>query len=215
MLAEWQSSWEHRAYVLVLLGLVWMLWMVRRQLQAARAGCARERRGREEMEAYVRLDARLWDDEDIPRLAGRICGVVASRSAFGRVAMLIRDPEDRHQLIASEGMDTATTAAVRNWINQEWRGVPVGTNSLVVCFDQMRRAIVVPIGTRGALLVCADSILQVPRRMAEEAVAGLEALAVKLRREMEGAESREFLNRAKAPESQYSAVSQLQERTCA
>jgi hypothetical protein len=50
-------------------------------------------------------------------------------------------------------------------------------------------AVLVPIkaGERkiGALLVGADSILQVPRRLAEEAVIGLEALAPRLGYELE------------------------------
>lgn len=215
MLTEWQRSWGHGEYVLVLFGLVWVLWMIRRHFCAIRAECERERCGREEMEAYVRFDARLWDDEDLPGLASRLCGVVAARSAFDRVAMLVRNPEGLYQLIASEGMDNATIAAISNWMNQEWRGVSIGINSLVVCFDPMQRAVVVPIGTRAALVVCADSILQVPRRMAEEVVAGLEALAVKLRREMESVESRALLYRDKVSETQYLTMSELQERTCA
>ncbi|QNI37325.1 hypothetical protein [Edaphobacter albus] len=203
MLTEWQEI-----YGLVLLGFAGLLWTAWRHWMAAQTERVRERRGREEIEAYLRLDTRMNGEEDLPELARRVCAVVASRSPFWRVAMLSSDSAGRYRLMASEGMDSAIRAVAESWSNQEWRGVPVGANSMVVSLDETLRAIVVPVGRQAALLVCAESILQIPRRMAEESVIGLEALAVKLRREMEGFETR-------VPEAQYSVVGCLQERTCA
>lgn len=205
MLTGWQTG-----YGVVLLGLAGSSWIGWRHWLAAQTERARERRGREEIEAYLRLDTRINGEEDLPELAHRVCAVVASRSPFYRVALLSSDPEGRYQMIASEGMEPRIKAAAESWSNQEWRGVPVGANSMVVSLEEKLRAIVVPVGRQAALLVCAESILQVPRRIADESVIGLEALALKLRREMETIEIRPGVSRA-----QYAAVRGcLQEQIC-
>ena len=196
MLTGWQAG-----YGLVLLGLAGSSWIAWRHWLVAQTERTRERRGREEIEAYLRLDTRMYGEEDLPELAHRVCAVVASRSPFYRVAMLSSDPAGQYRLIASEGMDPRIRAAAERWSNQEWRGVPVGANSMVVSLEERLRAVVVPVGRQAALLVCAESILQIPRRIAEESVIGLEALAVKLRREMEDIEIR-----ARASNAQYAAV---------
>jgi len=212
MLAEWPEVLPHLAFgalVLVLGAETWALWQ---RLRASMAERNRERRGREEMEAYIRLDARVGRDGDVRALGRKVCSVVAARSAFGRVAMLVRDAEGRLYVAASEGMDEATVAAVETWaaraVERERAGgagmsggVRMGAKSLVVPLGESGRAIVVPLWTAGgrmvgALVVRADSVMQVRRRVAEEAVAALETLGAKLSRSMENVELAERLLRA-------------------
>jgi hypothetical protein len=149
------------------------------------------------MEAYTRLDLRIERSGEIADLARRISGVIAARSPFRRSAMLARDGEGSLYLAASEGMDAPTIVGVERWLRgvakQEratggrWSGgVRVGSGSQVIHLDkEAGRAIVIPVSVGGerleaALLVCADSVLQVPRRRVDEAVVSLEALAVRL-----------------------------------
>ncbi|WP_035349431.1 histidine kinase dimerization/phospho-acceptor domain-containing protein [Edaphobacter aggregans] len=223
MLAEWQravpqaahgSTGLHAAYsalileLMAILALAAAMWMMWRRLLAAGAERDRERRGREEMEAYTRLGR----DGDVALLGRRVCGVVAARTSFGRVAMLARDAEGNLYVAASEGMDAATVAAVETWASRAVErertggagmsgGVRLGARSLVVPLGELGKAVVVPLGTTsgrmmGALVVRADSVMQVRRRVAEEAVAALEALGTKLGRAMENAELAERLLRA-------------------
>ena len=210
MLAEWQRIWPHLAYGSGLCGLAGTLAVLRLRLGAVQVEQRRERLGREEMEAYVRLDLRLADGgkklEELKKLGRRVTGVIAVRSPFSRVAMLARDAEGTLLVAASEGMDEAAIAGVERWLRgvakQEratggrWNGgLRVGSASQVVLLEkEVGRAIVVPVtveGERlaGALLVCAESVLQVPRRRVDEAVAGLEALALRLGRAMEEVET--------------------------
>jgi signal transduction histidine kinase len=217
MLAGWQraaygSPGLHVAYGSLIVGLAGAMWMLWRRLLASGAERDRERRGREEMEAYTRLDARMGRDGDVGLLGRRVCSVVAARSAFGRVAMLARDAEGSLYVAASEGMDAATVAAVETWAARAVErergggsgmsgGVRLGARSLVVPLGEIGRAVVVPLWTTGgrlmgALVVRADSVMQVRRRFAEEAVAALEALGMKLGRAMENAELAERLLRA-------------------
>jgi len=209
MLGQWQGIWpylvSHPGNSLVLLGLAVALWLVSARLRAMRQVCEGERRGREEMEAYLRLDVRLERNGDLRAFGERVCGVIAARSVFSRIALLARDAEGDLYLAASHDMDEVTAAAVRAWardaVEREHSGgsklatgVCLGGSSLVVSLGEPGRAVVVPLQTAGermagALIVCADSILQVQRRGAEEAVAGLEALAAKLAREMENVDS--------------------------
>jgi len=208
MLTALQETWPHLVYGTVLYGLAGMLLVNWYRLRTVKAKCEWERRGREEMEAYTRLDVRIPHGSDSRVLARKVCAVVAARSAFDRVAVLTRNEEGSLHLVATEGMDGAITAAVEGWLRRlrdqrggnegfPFHGVGIGTRSIVVRFTEaggpISRAAVIPIvaGERriGALFVCADSILQVPRRLAEEAVVSLEALAVKLAREMEREEA--------------------------
>jgi signal transduction histidine kinase len=202
----------HLAYGAVVLALGAATWALWQRLRATVAERNRERRGREEMEAYIRLDARMGRDGDVRALGRTVCAVVAARSVFGRVAMLVRDAEGRLYVAASEGMDEATVAAVETWaargVERERAGsaglsggVRMGAKSLVVPLGESGRAIVVPLWTAGgrmvgALVVRADSVMQVRRRVAEEAVAALEALGAKLSRAMENGELAERLLRA-------------------
>jgi hypothetical protein len=103
-------------------------------------------------------------------------------------------------------MDSATVLMVERWLDRvreqecasggRWgEGIRIGAASMVVSLGsdgrrEISRAIVVPVRTAGehmagALLVCADSVMQIRRRSADETVVGLEALASKLSRAME------------------------------
>lgn len=202
----------HAAYGTLIAALAGAMWLMGRRLLAAVQERDRERRGREEMEAYTRLDARMGRDGDIPQLGRRVCSVVSARSAFSRVAMLARDAEGRLFLAATEGMDTATVDAVQRWAERAVEreraggsamsgGVRIGARSLVVPLGEAGRGVVVPLWTTsermmGALVVRADSVMQVRRRVSEQAVAALEALGTKLGRAMENAEVAERLLRA-------------------
>ena len=207
MLAEWQ----HAGYGTSLTGLSGVIWVLWQRLSTSGAERERERRGREEMEAYTRFDARMGRDGDIRGLARRVCSVVAARSGFGRVAMLARDAEGRLYVAASESMEGSTIAGIEAWALRAVQrergggigmagGVRIGDKSLVIPLPEGGRVIIVPLWTGsgrmvGAIVARADSLMQVRRRIAEEAVAALEALASKLSRAMENAELAERLLR--------------------
>jgi signal transduction histidine kinase len=207
----------HGIYAALVLALLAAIWILLRNLDASRAAYQRERRGREEMEAYTRLDTyidtRLGRGSDLQGLAERVCSVVASRSPFRRVAMLARDVDGKMHLQASLGMGAASIAAIEKWaervVEQEREGVEalgggvrLGSKSVAIQLAEgTDRAVVVPLRTTGgrlvgALVVCAASVLNVRRRAAEEAVVALEALGTKLARALESAELVERLLRA-------------------
>jgi hypothetical protein len=210
MLGEWQRAWPYLAYGVGMLGLSGVLVMIWSRLYAVQRECERERRGREEMEAYMRLDLRLDRDGDLREVGGRICGAIASRSVFRRVALLAREAEGDLHVFASVGVDEVSSLALEAWARSlpdrehfgepGWgAGVRIGEGSFVMTLrdaagEDAGRVVVVPLhgsgeSTMGALVVFADSIFQVQRRRAEEAVASLEALAVKMARAIESAES--------------------------
>jgi signal transduction histidine kinase len=100
-----------------------MAWRMRRQLQLQTAERWRERRIREELEAYAQLDASATlaigsgaDSMEAARaLARGVCRTVAEMSAFTRVAMLLRDPEGRFVCVGSMGTDDLTVRALDAW----------------------------------------------------------------------------------------------------
>ncbi len=75
----------------------------------------RERAMREELEAYARLDASLSPGASPKPLALRVCRAVAEKSAFHKVAMLVRDPEGTLYVAASAGMDDLTVDSLQSW----------------------------------------------------------------------------------------------------
>src|SRR6185369_5024057 len=109
-----RAGWQLAGFGVMLwsLGAIWMLYG---RLRAITLERDRERRGREEMEVYTRLDTRMGRDGDVRELGRRVCSVIAARSSFGRVAMLARDAEGRLYIAASEGLDDATVEAVASW----------------------------------------------------------------------------------------------------
>jgi signal transduction histidine kinase len=98
-------------------------WRLRRGLVRQIAECWRERRIREELEAYARLDPSVTQAlhrgmnpvEATRTLARRVCRTVAEKSAFSRVAMLLRDREGRLVCVGSVGTDDLTLAALHAW----------------------------------------------------------------------------------------------------
>ena len=79
----------------------------------------RERRLREEMEAYARLDVRMPLDQhgesDLRELGKRVCRTVAEKSVFRKVALLTRDADGRLYVASSTGMDDLTVEALNRW----------------------------------------------------------------------------------------------------
>jgi signal transduction histidine kinase len=98
-------------------------WGMRRQARRQSAERARERRMREELEAYARLDATLAHGrhghvdqvQATKALAMRVCRTVAEKSAFRRVMMLMRNAEGCLRCVGSIGVDDLTVAALERW----------------------------------------------------------------------------------------------------
>jgi len=179
-----------------------------------------EQRLREEFDAYAHLDARLREDDDIRELAQRVCRLVSRKSAFQRVAMLAYGGEGRLFVASSVGMEEQMVHALHEWGERVMEkegaseaervaamGVKVGSASYAVVLGKRQadigcgRAVMIPFWTSGgqiagALAVCADRLVSMPRNVIKEAIRPLEALAVKLGREIESANLAEGLGRA-------------------
>lgn len=110
---------EHGVCLLVLVGLAVAVWRLRVQTRLQAGERARERRMREELEAYARLDASLGGEADgvegSKALAKRVSRTVAEKSAFGRVAVLLRSVEGRLYCAGSVGVDDLTVKALHAW----------------------------------------------------------------------------------------------------
>jgi signal transduction histidine kinase len=218
----WRLVGRHWACAPVTLGLGGVVWFQRLREKAQAGERRRDRRIREEIEAYSRLDARLPPDGDMSALGKAVCDVVVEKSPFCRAAVLVRDAEGRLYMAGSAGMDAVTEAALhqcgkrvveeerkggeRTGSGDGYVGVRVGVKSFAVVLGASEtnpgsgRAIVFPLrhtGGRmvGVLAVCADSMMSVQRRVLFEVVGPLEALAVKLGRSMENAALAERLLR--------------------
>lgn len=178
----------------------------------------RDKRIREEFEAYAVLDAALHG-EDLKGLAKRMCRLVTRKSAFQRVAMLMQASEGQMQVASSVGMDETTIQALHAWgelmaeknfarnPTPEEAGIRMGERSFAVVLGKESadagcgRAIMIPIQTsagqmRGALAVCADRLMSLPRKTVEETISPLETLALKLGRTIENTEIVEQLQQA-------------------
>ena len=216
ILLHWRGLAETGGVVYVA-GVAWC------RMQWTEAERRRERRHREELEAYAQLDARLPQDGDVGKLAGQVCQLVTESSAFKRAAMLVRDAEGRPYVAGSGGMDDTVVQALNAWGERMMQaergtgaearrgdgglGVRVGSRSFAVVLGQgpgevgSGRAIVIPLRTSagrmvGALAVGADAMFSVPRRVVAEALLPLEALAVRLGRTIENNVLAERLLRA-------------------
>ena len=97
--------------ILGLGGAAWFLWLQKQVHIAARR---RDRRLREEIEAYARMDARL-PEGDAGKLGERVCRVVAEQSPFRRVAMMLRDVEESLYVASSLGMGDEEVSALHAW----------------------------------------------------------------------------------------------------
>jgi signal transduction histidine kinase len=224
MLAGLNGAWRmgalHWVCLPAMAGFAGTVWLLRVRGRIHGEERLRDRRLREEIEAYARFDARLPQDGDVTALAEKVCRLVADKSAFYRVALLARDAAGRMFVAASVGMDDSRVEALHAWgvgvVDAERSGraglrgdgeIQVGMKSFAVVLGASEdrlgcgRAIVAPLWTMGgrmvgALAVCADTMMSVRRRALVEAVEPLEALAVKLGRTMENAALAERLLRA-------------------
>jgi signal transduction histidine kinase len=204
-------------------GVIGSLWLLDLRLQAGARRRRRERRIEEELAAYARLDLRLPADGNGLELAKQVSRLVADKSAFPRVAMLVRDAEGQLAVAASAGMDDATVQSLNAWADvvsaaernggvgvqrgEGGLGVRVGGKSFAVALDKESSevghsgAIVTPMWTAGgrmlgALAVGADGLLSVRRSPLAKSLEPLEALAFKLERAMENAALAARLQRA-------------------
>ena len=112
------SAVDHWACLLAMTGLAGMGWQMRRQATQQRVERMRERRLREELEGYARLDVRTGADDPVAQaraLAKRVCRTIADLSAFPKVAMLLRDAEGRMYCASSAGVDDLTVQALQAW----------------------------------------------------------------------------------------------------
>lgn len=109
---------------------------LRAQVRQQTAERWRERRMREELEAYARVDTSMavaqaggMDRVEAAKaLSKRICRVIADKSAFSRVGMMLRDAEGRLYCAGSVGVDDLTVKALDAWatrvVEEERGGVP-------------------------------------------------------------------------------------------
>ena len=101
-------------------------WAMGRQARRLGAERGRERRIREELEAYAQLDMTLAQEANgrvdqvqaTKALAMRVCRTVAEKSTFRRVTMLMRNADGRLRCVGSIGVDDLTLAAVERWAEQ-------------------------------------------------------------------------------------------------
>ena len=130
---HWTACWAAAAAVL-LLGL--LILRLRAQVRQQTAERWRERRLREELEAYARVDTSMavaqaggMDRVEAAKaLSKRICREIAEKSAFSRVGMMLRDAEGRLYCAGSVGVDDLTVRALDAWgkrvVEEERGGVP-------------------------------------------------------------------------------------------
>ena len=117
---------EHWLCLLAIAGFAVSLFIMRRQREMQAAERWRERQLREELEAYARLNSSLLADDGAERgkqdpaeaqraLARRVCRMVAEKSVFPRVAMMMRSAEGRLLCVGSVGVDDVTIAKLQGW----------------------------------------------------------------------------------------------------
>jgi signal transduction histidine kinase len=90
------------------------LWKLRRA-RRDRTLRLEEQSLREEFAAYASLDTTILHGESPRPLARRICAAIARSSLFSQAALLLRDPEQRLQVIASAGIDDLLLLALTTW----------------------------------------------------------------------------------------------------
>jgi signal transduction histidine kinase len=192
------------------------LWLLGLRLRL-RAGYRRDqRRVEREMLAYAGLNLRLPADGEATELAVRVSRLIAGKSAFRRVAVLLRGADGRVSVAASVGMEESAVGLVEAWaegLSTEVRrgerglGVRVGGRSFAVVLGKRPvetgylRAVVTPLWTTGgrllgALVVGADGVMSVRRSALAKALEPMELLAMKVERVLENAALAERLLRA-------------------
>ena len=183
-----------------------------------------ERRMREELEGYARLDGALGPALNVKAMAKLVCRTVADKSVFRRAAMLVCDAEGKLYVAGSAGMDDLAVTALREWGEGAARrdgglgaggpvqGFPldkVGANSFLLPLEGpllragrgCKRVIMTMMRGQndailGALAVCADEIDREWPVTTNEAMPPIEALAAKLARSMENTSLTERLMRS-------------------
>lgn len=213
MLAWLSNMWAlHWGCLIGILGLSGAVLLMAHEQRLHAKERRRERRIREELETYARLDASL-SGEDLRGLAKRVCRLVSRKSSFQRVAMLTLDGKGRLQVAGSVGMDEITTQDLQVCGENMMATLPdesairLGERSFAVVLGKndtdpgCGRAIMIPVqtstgGMRGMLAVCADGLMSLPRKTVEETISPLETLAAKLGRAIESAEVVEQLEHA-------------------
>jgi signal transduction histidine kinase len=134
----WIANWEHGTGASAMALLAALAWHTRRQTRMQAAERWRERRVREELEAYARLDPSAANYLHTPTgpleatraLAQRVCRTIADQSPFAKVSLLLRNPEGRFAVVGSVGTDDLTVAALHAWgerLVAEERGGRSGT----------------------------------------------------------------------------------------
>ena len=205
-------------------GLGWMAWRQNRQVQELAVVALRERRMREELEAYSVLDGTIGRGSTGQALAKRVCRTVVEKSMFRRAAMLLCDAEGKLYVAGSAGMDDLAVASLREWgigAIREERGLGaggpvavaardrVGTGSFIILLEGVllrtgrgcKRAVITLLRGHtgeilGALAVCADAVAAEWMTSLHDAMPPIEALAVKLARTIENGSLTERLLRA-------------------
>lgn len=92
------------------LGLI--LLTLENELAANTTASRRERRARQEMEAYARLTLSRRRVEDFDHQAGEICRAVTQESRFSQAALVLLQPSGLYRLAGSAGLDSATARAL-------------------------------------------------------------------------------------------------------
>jgi len=180
-----------------------------------------------EMEVYSRFTLTLSIHGEARHLAEQskqVCRMVADRSAFRKIALLLCNEEDRLVCVGSCGMDDLSQAALER-LSEGWeRQVPLPDDELqaevsagprhfsVVLgartdFDEMPgsgcyKAMIVPLRTRrgqlrGALAVCMDEDLKLTGDRMHQALVPIEILAERL---VEGLERGQMMERLRQVE---------------
>ena len=111
-------------------GVAATLWLLGFRLQLYAGQRRRERRVEEELVAYARLNVQLPGDKDGRELAGQLSRLVAEKSAFHRVAMLIADAGGRLSVASSRGIDDTTV----QWLNVWGEGLAGASGKVALVF---------------------------------------------------------------------------------
>ena len=185
---------------------------------------AHERRMREELEAYARLDGAIGPTLTTRNLAKLVCRAVADKSVFRRAAMMVCDAEGKLYVAGSAGMDDLAVAALREWGEEaipQQRGLGaaaaakgpmremVSAQSFLLPLEGpllragrgCKRVIVTMMRAQngeviGALAVCPDAIDREWPVTTKEAMPPIEALAARLARSIENTSLSERLMRS-------------------
>ena len=100
------------------------VWLLRRQLRLETIAKKNERRRREELEAYERLDLSLptamgasssGSIETARAMAKMVCRTITDKSVFPAAAMLLRNAEGAFYCAGSSGVDDLTVKALLGW----------------------------------------------------------------------------------------------------